>query len=179
MEELRVHKIAMLSWCHVKAKDALNNKFKVEDNAMLIEGRRFHKAYGYDNELEYNLNLGRYLLRGTPDKVNPRSIEEFKVYHGRYPLNYLLSYAHTQANLYALLTNKPYYRVVIYHAIDGTINVFKAKANKFRAYRDISLAIALKEGLLQPIPTDKTWKCYSCSNSNCKRAKKLSKRVKK
>jgi len=164
---IHVSDIASLAWCQCKALAVLNGDYEPPETDEMAKGRQIHEQLGFNNQQAYRMPFGDFILEGTPDKVGDFYIAELKVTRGRYPLNYLLAYAHVQANLYAMLADKPLYVVVVYNVETGEKMYFPEKADVFRAQRDLALAYALMSGVLKPIPTREPWKCRSCGYTKC------------
>jgi len=165
---IRVSKIAQMAWCQAKALALLRGEFEEAETEDMSEGKFWHDKLGFNNTVSYTKKFGEFVVEGTPDYVDRFFIAELKVTHGSYPVNFLLSQAHLQCNLYCWLTNKPVYVIFVYNLDKKDVQYYFGVYDVFRAQRDLSLVYCLLKGVIAPVPTGQEWKCRMCSYTVCK-----------
>jgi len=161
-EVIRVHKIATLAWCQVKAQAMLQNKFVEKETEAMSIGKFWHDKLGFNEEIEYRKEFRVFIIEGHIDRLLPHASGELNIYDGRYPLRFLLAYAHSQANLYCWLTGKEAYIIFVAIPKRRKVLTYPEVYNQNKAYRDLILAYHLKLNNLPPRPTRYKWKCLTC-----------------
>jgi len=159
---LRVHHIAAIAWCQRKAQLLLRGELVEEETAAMREGRRVAEELGFAEEVLVRRDFGPFVVEGHIDKVDGDGIIEFKYQRSGYPLRYLLSTAHLQANIYAYLKGVEDYAIIVRRAGRRGMLTFSDRADPIRVLREIALAWALYSGFIEPIKTDRRWKCRVC-----------------
>jgi len=160
--QIRVSEIATLSWCQKKALLLMQKKISIKENVDTIIGRHLHNHYGFAMEIEVSRMFGDIEVIGHLDAMDATTVYEFKATRKGYPLRFLLSYAHRQANIYAYLFKKKYYEILVYNRKTGKILHISERADWHKARSDIMMAIGLLKGYLKPIKTNERWKCEHC-----------------
>jgi len=173
-EIIRVHKIATLAWCQVKAQAMLRNEYEEIETEVMVNGKKWHKRLGFDQDVLFEKEFRGYVIQGHIDRLEPHWVGELKIYTGRYPLNHLLAYAHLQANLYCWLADREVYIIFVAMPKRRKLLTFTDAFSSEKVVKALTIAWYLKKGLIPPTPTRFKWKCATCGFAKkCKHYKEV------